>query len=58
MQSGKAPSHEIMSAMASLHVAKHKHFWHILDVVDRLIGAGAENFVDKVSYHQASYYNN
>ena len=49
-----------MSAIASLHDAKLKHFWwHIEMVVDRLIEAGADvNVVDKVSYRQAPYYNN
>ena len=59
MQSGKTASHEIMSAMASLHDAKHGHFWDVLDVVYRIIEAGADvNVLDKVSYHQAPYYNN
>ena len=59
LQSGRAPLHEIISAIASLHIAEHLDFWQILEVVDRLIGAGADvNVVDKVSYHQAPYYNN
>ena len=46
-----------MSAMASPHGARHENFCGI--VVDRLIKAGADvNVVDKVSYHQAPYYNN
>ena len=48
-----------MSAIASLHVAEHLYFHYISKIVDRLIGAGADvNVVDKVSYHQAPYYNN
>ena len=59
LQSGKAPLHEIMSAIASLHDVKHLDFWDILHVVDRLIIAGADvNVVDKVSYYQAPNYNN
>ena len=59
LQSGRAPLHEIMSAIASLHNAEHLDFWYILEVVDRLIGAGADvNLVDKVSYREALYYNN
>ena len=54
LQSGRAPLHEIMSAKASLHDADHLDFHDILEVVDRLIGAGADvNVVDKVSYCQA-----
>ena len=57
LQSGRSPFHETMSAMASLHDAEHVHFCGI--VVDRLIEAGTDvNVVDKVSYHQAQYYNN
>ena len=45
--------------MASLHDAEDQDFRHILNVVDRLIEAGADvNVVDKVSYHKAPYYNN
>ena len=56
MQSGRAPLHEIMSVMASLHDERHKHY---LEVLERLIEAGADiNVVDKVSYRQAPYYNN
>ena len=59
LQSGRSPLQEIISVMASLHDAEHKHFWHIFTVVDRLIKAGADvNIVDKVSYHQSPYYNN
>ena len=59
MQSGRAPLHEIMSAMALQHDARHELYWHIETVVDRLIEAGADvNVVDKVSYRQAPYYNN
>ena len=59
LQSGRAPLHEIMSAIASLHVAERSDFYFISKIVDRLIGAGADvNVVDKVSYHQAPYYNN
>ena len=48
-----------MSAIASLHDARYEHFHYILKVLERLIEAGADvNVVDKVSYHQASYYNN
>ena len=56
LQSGRAPLHEIMSVMASLHDERHKHY---LEVLERLIEAGADiNVVDKVSYRQAPYYNN
>ena len=59
MQSGQPPSHEIMSAMESLHSAKHENFLDVLHVVNRVTKAGADvNVLDKVSYHQASYYNN
>ena len=59
LQSGSAPSHEIMSAMSSLHHGGHEHFWDSFYMLDRLIKAGADvNVVDKVSYHQAPYYNN
>ena len=59
LQSGRAPLHEIMSAIASLHVAEHPVLYFISEIADRLIGAGADvNVVDKVSYHQAPYYNN
>ena len=59
LQSGRAPLHEIVSAMASLHDAKHEHFSYISMVVDRLIEAGADvNVVDKVSYCEAPYCNN
>ena len=48
-----------MSVMESLNDAKHKHFWNVLDVVKRVIEAGADiNVLDKVSYSQAPYYNN
>ena len=58
LQSGRAPLHEIMSAIASLHDTEYIAFWDILKVVDRLIVAGADvNIVDKVSYCQAPYYN-
>ena len=58
LQSGRSLLHEIMSAIASLHVAERLHFWDISKIVDRLIGAGADvNIVDKVSYRQAPYYN-
>ena len=59
MQSGQAPSHEIMSAMESLHSAKHGDFLDVLHVVNRVTKAGADvNVLDKVSYRQAPYYNN
>ena len=59
LQSGRSPLHEIMSAMASLRDAGYEHFRYILEVVKRLIEAGADvNVVDKVSYCQAPYYNN
>ena len=46
-----------MSAIVAPHNARHQHFCEI--VVDRLIKAGADvNVADKVSYHQAPYYNN
>ena len=58
LQSGRAPLHEIMSAIASLHVAEYPDLYFISKIVDRLIEAGADvNIVDKVSYHQAPYYN-
>ena len=58
LQSGRAPLHEIMSAIASLLVAECQDFYYISKIVDRLIGAGADvNIVDKVSYRQALYYN-
>ena len=45
--------------MASLCDARYGHFYYTLEVVERLIGAGADvNAVDKVSYRQAPYYNN
>ena len=45
--------------MSSLCDARYEHFHHILEVVERLIEAGADvNIVDKVSYCQAPYYNN
>ena len=48
-----------MSAMASLRDARYGHFYCIVEVVDRLIEAGANvNVVDKVSYHQTPYYSN
>ena len=54
LQSGQAPSHEIMSAMKSLHDAEDQDFWDVLHVVTK---AGADvNVLDKVSYCQASYY--
>ena len=57
LQSGQAPSHEIMSAMESLHDAEHQDFWDVLHVVNRVTKAGADvNVLDKVSYCQASYY--
>ena len=58
LQSGRAPLHEIMSVIASLHVAEDLGFHYTLIIVDILIGAGADvNIVDKVSYCQAPYYN-
>ena len=55
MQSGRAPLHEIMSAIASLCDAEHLDFSDIVEIVDRLIGAGADvNIVDKVSYWSSS----
>ena len=48
-----------MSAIASLHDAEPVEFWDFLEVVDRLIGAGADvNVVDEVSYREARYYKN
>ena len=59
LQSDRAPLHEIMSHFASLHSRGDEYFWNISRVVDRLMKAGADvNVVDKVSYHQAPYYNN
>ena len=59
MQSGKAPLHEIMSAMASLHDPNYTHFQNVLDVVNVVIETGAHiNVLDKVSYCQAPYYIN
>ena len=59
LQSGRSPLHEIMSAIASLCDTRYEHFHCILKVLERLIEAGADvNVVDKVSYHQAPYYNN
>ena len=47
-----------MSAMASLHNARHEHILDIIHMIYRLIRAGADvNVVDKVSYRQAPYYN-
>ena len=49
LQSGRAPHHEIMSAIASPHNARHEDLCGV--VIDRLIKAGADvNVVDKVSY--------
>ena len=48
-----------MSAFASLHNRRYGYFWNISRVVDRLTDVGADvNVVDKVSYHEAPYYNN
>ena len=59
LQSGRAPLHEIMSAMASLHDRGDEYVWNISRIVDRIIVAGADvNVVDKVSYREAPYYNN
>ena len=58
LQSGRAPLHDIMSVIASLHVAERPDLYFISKIVDRLIGAGADvNIVDKVSNRQAPYYN-
>ena len=49
----------IISAIASLCDAKFRYVYDILQVVERLIEAGADvNVVDKVSYREAPYYNN
>ena len=57
LQSGRAPHHEIMSAMASHHSLIHEHYYRI--IMDKLIETGTDvNVVDKVSYHRAPYYNN
>ena len=59
MQSGRAPLHEIMSAFASLLDRGYEYIFDISNVVDRLTRAGAYvNVIDKVSYHEAPYYNN
>ena len=48
-----------MSAFASVHDRGHEYSWRIFIAVDELIKAGADvNVIDKVSYHEALYYNN
>ena len=48
-----------MSAIASFCDARFRYVYFLLQVVEKLIEAGADvNVVDKVSYHQAPYYNN
>ena len=59
LQSGRAPLHEIISAFASVHDRGDEYSWRIFRAVDELIKAGADvNVIDKVSYHEALYYNN
>ena len=59
LQSGRTLLHVIMSAIASFCDVRFGYVYFLLQVVEKLIEAGADvNVVDKVSYHQAPYYNN
>ena len=59
MQSGRAPLNEIMSVIASVHVAECLDFHCILIIVDILIGAGADiNVVDSAETNSNFYYSN